>query len=331
AGPHGLIAHPASETAQTWLFLAFAFAFAIKLPLFPFHTWAPAVYAESPIPVTIIIAGILSKAGAFGFLRYCLPLFPDASRHFAGFMEIMAIIGMIYAAVLALVQTDVKRLVAYSSISHMNIIALGIFSLNATGFDGSVLQMVNHSVIISGLFLFVAYLVARTGTRNLREMGGLGRRWPVFMWVFLVFVLAGLDLPGLGSFSGEFLILIGAFKFNSWYAAVAALTVILAAWYMIRLFQNTMNGPVTARPEAGSEQAEAPDRTVYQFPVLRRLLSGDLLPREGMLLVPLLILVFYIGIQPDGLTARMNSTTNPISSIVHHASPPSGVVLGGSR
>jgi NADH-quinone oxidoreductase subunit M len=224
------------------------------------------------------------------------------------------------------VQTDIKRLVAYSSISHMNLIALGIFSLNATGFDGSVLQMINHSMIISGLFLAVAYIAARTGTRVLSDMGGLGRRWPFLMWLFFVFVLAGLDLPGLSSFAGEFLILVGVFKENAWFSSIGAVTVILAAWYMIRLFQDAMNGPLTAAPQQVTETAEDPERTAYQYPVVRRLIAGDLLPREVALWVPLVLLIVYIGVQPDGLTARMNPTTNGLAVVVHTVT-----TLGGGR
>jgi NADH-quinone oxidoreductase subunit M len=326
-GTSGLIAHPVSPSAQTWLFLAFGLAFAIKLPLFPFHTWAPTVYTESPVPVAIMVAGILSKAGAFGFLRYCLPLFPHGAQQFAGIIAVLAVVGMLYAAGLALVQTDIKRLVAYASISHMNLIVFGIFALNATGFDGAVLQMINHSVIITGLFLAVAYITARTGTRFLTDMGGLGSRWPVLMWLFFVFVLAGLDLPGLGSFAGEFLILAGAFRYNAWYSAVAALVAIMAAWYMIRFFQQTMNGPSVASPQSVAETAEDETATAYQYPVRRRLIPDDLLPREIRLWVPLLLLVLYLGVQPDTLTTRMNATTNAVQSIVH--STLAGVGGGG--
>jgi NADH-quinone oxidoreductase subunit M len=328
-GPNGLIAHPVSSSAQNWLFLAFGIAFAIKLPIWPFHTWAPTAYAESPIPFGIVLSGILSKAGVFGFLRYCLPLFPAASREFAGLISILAIIGMLYAAALALVQTDIKRIVAYASVSHMNLMALGIFAFNPTAIDGVVLQMINHSVIITGLFLAVAFIASRTGTRVLTELGGLGRGRPWLMWLFFVFILAGLDLPGMGSFAGEFLILAGVFRENAWFSSVAALTVILAAWYMIRFFQDSMNGPVTAAPQQVANVVEDRDQTEYQFPVRRRLLTGDLLPRETMLFVPLILLVLYIGVQPDTLTRRMNPTTSPLSTLVQ---PQAGNhALGGGR
>lgn len=325
-----LQAHPLGTTEQLFLFLAFGIAFAIKLPLFPFHTWAPTAYAESPVPVVIALAAILSKAGAFGFIRYCLPLFPQASRDFAGFISVLAIIGILYAAGLALVQTDIKRLVAYASISHMNLIVLGIFALNPTGIDGSVLQMINHSVIISGLFIVVAVIAARTGTRFLANMGGLGKRWPILMWVFFVFVLAGLDLPGLSSFAGEFLILSGVFRANAWFSSIAALTVILAAWYMIRFFQNSMNGPLATSPEQVAVVEEDENRTPYQYPVARRLIGSDLLPREAVLLLPLVILILYVGIQPDSLTARMNPTTGSVATIAHSRPGSAGVRLGGA-
>jgi NADH-quinone oxidoreductase subunit M len=285
------------------------------------------------VPFLIALAGILSKAGAFGFVRYCLPLFPQAAHHFQWLLAVLAIIGVLYGAGMALVQTDIKRIVAYSSISHMNLIGLGIFSLNTTGIDGSVLQMVNHSVIISGLFLAVAYIAARTGTRLLSDLGGLGERWPVLMWLFFVFVLAGLDLPGLGSFAGEFLILAGAFKANAWWSAIAALTVILAAWYMIRFFQDTMNGPVTASAEEVAVVAEHEDRTPYQFPVLRRLIPGDMLPGEIALWVPLILLIVYIGVKPVTLTDRMEPTTLSVNARLNvggHTSSTSGL-LGAGR
>lgn len=329
AGPGGLIAHPVSASAQTWLFLAFTLAFAIKMPIWPFHTWAPTAYSESPIPVVIALSGVLSKAGAFGLLRYSLPLFPAASRHLADLVLVLAVIGVLYAALLALRQNDIKRIVAYASISHMNLIALGIFALNATGIDGSVLQMINHSVIITGLFLAVAYIVARTGTRFITGMGGIGERWPLLMWLFFVFILAGLDLPGLSSFAGEFLILAGLFKSNAWFSAIAALTTILAAWYMIRFFQRTMHGPVTASGAEVAVVAEDPARTPYEYPVVRRLISGDILPQEVMLFVPLIFLIIYVGIQPDPLTARMNPTTEQLNALLHGVHTLTG--FGGGR
>jgi len=267
--------------------------------------------------------------GAFGRLRYLLPLFPAAARNLSCFVSLLAIICMLYAAGVALVQTDIKGLIAYASISHVNLIALGIFALNSTGIDVSVLQIVNHSVIITGLFLAVSYIMARTGTRTLRDIGGMGISRPVLMWLFFVFILAGLDLPGLSSFAGEFLILAGTFRSNAWLASVATLTIIMAAWYMIRLFQNSMNGPVIASPQQTAAYSEDVSQTPYQFPVMRRLIVGDLLPREIGLLVPLILLIVYIGIQPDPLTARINPTSDPVTYLVHHTSQTTS--LGGGR
>jgi NADH-quinone oxidoreductase subunit M len=338
AGSNGLVAyftaHPLSSTQQMWLFLAFGIAFAIKLPIWPFHSWAPTAYTQAPIPVVIALAGILSKAGAFGFIRYSLPLFPDATRNLAGLMSVLAIVGMLYAASLALVQTDIKRIVAYASISHVNLIALGIFALDTTGLNGSALQIVNHSVIIAGLFLAVAYISARTGSRMLVDMGGLGTKWPLLMWLFFVFVLAGLDLPGLSSFAGEFLILAGVFQENAWFSAIAALTVIMAAWYMIRFFQDSMNGPVTTNatddrgPATGEVAGTSGAYTPYQTPVLRRL-TGDIRPKEALLFLPLIALILYIGIKPDSVTTRFNPTTSVETQLVKQG--PAGVGLGGGR
>jgi NADH-quinone oxidoreductase subunit M len=329
-GPHGLIAHPLDATTQNWLFLAFGIAFAIKLPVWPFHTWAPAAYSESPVPFVLVLSGLMSKAGAFGFIRYCLPLFPEGSRHFAALVSILCLIGMIYAAVLALVQTDMKKVVAYSSVSHMNLICLGIFALNPVALNGSVLQMINHSVIITGLFLAVAYIAARTGSRLLTDLGGIGTRRPWLMWLFFVFILAGLDLPGTSSFAGEFLILIGTFASNAWYASLATITVILAAWYAIRLFQASMNGPVIASPAGVAMTVEDDTRSVYQYPVLRALIPGDLKAYEGLLWVPLLAIVLYLGFQPHPVTQRMNPTNTAISAVVHrHSAGNTSAAAGG--
>jgi NADH-quinone oxidoreductase subunit M len=328
-GPHGLIAHPVDPTTQNWLFLAFGIAFAIKLPVWPFHTWAPTAYSEAPVPFLLVLSGLMSKAGAFGFIRYCLPLFPDGTRNFAGLVLLLSLIGMVYAAVMALVQTDMKRIVAYSSISHMNLICLGIFALNPIALNGSVLQMVNHSVIITGLFLAVAYIAARAGSRMLTDLGGFGSRRPWLMWLFFVFILAGLDLPGTSSFAGEFLILVGTFTSNAWYASLATITVILAAWYAIRLFQDSMNGPVIASPAEVAMTVEDETRSPYQYPVLSALIPGDLKAYEGLLWVPLIAIVLYLGFQPHPVTQRLNPTTTAISTAVHRPAGSTSAAAGG--
>jgi NADH-quinone oxidoreductase subunit M len=214
----------------------------------------------------------------------------------------------------------------------MNLICLGIFALNPIGLDGSALQMINHSMIISGLFLAVAYIAARTGSRLLSDMGGLGLRRPWLMWLFFVFILAGLDLPGTSSFAGEFLILLGTFAYNAWYASIATITVILAAWYMIRLFQNSMNGPVVASPQEVAVTVSDPRKTIYQYPVLQGLLAGDIKLHEALLWVPLAAVLLYLGFQPHPVTQRLNPTNTAISVVVH-THQPSGppAALGESR
>src|SRR5437660_1278944 len=228
---------------QTWLFLAFAAAFAVKVPLVPFHSWLPDAYSEAPAPVTAMLAGAMSKTGAYGFLRFCLPLFPSAVHVLSPLFNTLAVIAILYCAVLALVQTDLKRLLGYSSISHLGVIMLGIFAFNPQGIEGSVLQMVNHGITIAALFLIVGFIEARTGTRKITDFGGLARRIPILATVMLIAVLSSLGLPGLNSFAGEFLTLLGVFRANAVIGVLGTLVVIPAAWYLIRFFLGVMEGP----------------------------------------------------------------------------------------
>src|SRR5262249_26102892 len=201
-----------SNTQQIWLFLALSAAFAVKVPFVPFHNWLPDTYSEAPAAVTAMLAGAMSKTGAYGFLRLCIPLFPQAAQTLAPLFSILAVVGILYCAILALVQTDLKRLLGYASISHLGVVMLGMFAFTTQGVEGSVLQMVNHGITIAALFLLVGFLEARTGTRNINQFSGLARRVP---WLATVMALAGLSalgLPGLNSFAGEFLILLGVFR-----------------------------------------------------------------------------------------------------------------------
>jgi NADH-quinone oxidoreductase subunit M len=283
-----------SSNAQLWLFLAFGAAFAVKTPLVPFHSWLPDAYSEAPAPVTAMLAGAMAKTGSYGFLRYCLTLFPAAAHELAPLINTLAVVGILYCAVMALVQSDMKRLLAYSSISHLGVIMLGMFSLNAQGLasqqgiDGSVLQMVNHGITISALFLIVGFLEARTGTRRLEDYGGMARRIPIMATVLMIACLSSLGLPGLNSFVGEFLALLGAFRNNSLFGTLGAAVVVPAAWYMIRLVQNAMMGP---RPEGGPLIAAE-----------RKGVLVDINIGEFLVVLPLLILIFYIGIHPLPLT-----------------------------
>jgi NADH-quinone oxidoreductase subunit M len=278
-------------TIQMWLFLAFALAFAIKTPLFPFHSWLPDVYSEAPAPVTALLAGAMSKTGAYGFLRFCLPLFPQAFQQFSTLLSVLAVIGILYCAVLALVQTDMKRLLAYSSVSHLGVILLAIFALNVQSVDGSVLQMVNHGITTAALFLIVGLIEFRTGTRRLSDFGGLALRVPILATILLIAVLSSLGLPGLNSFAGEFLALIGIFQNNQVLGILATAVVVPAAWYLLRLFLAVMEGPrVTEGPVAVA---------------IRKSLLGDIQLGEFVVILPLLCLIFYIGFQPGQLLTVM--------------------------
>jgi NADH-quinone oxidoreductase subunit M len=234
-----------------------------------------------------MLAGAMSKTGAYGFLRLCIPLFPYAAQKLAPFFSILAIVGILYCAVLALVQTDLKRLLGYSSISHLGVIMLGLFAFSTQSIEGSVLQMVNHGITIAALFLLVGFLEERTGTRRLGNFGGLAARLPLLATVMAIAALSSLGLPGLNSFAGEFLTLIGVFRTTPVFSILATAVVIPAAWYMLRFFQESMQGP---------KQKEGPVGTM-----LRKGTLMDLSFSEFWLLAPLLLLIFYIGIQPGPL------------------------------
>jgi NADH-quinone oxidoreductase subunit M len=277
-----------SSGIQIWLFLAFAAAFTVKVPLVPFHSWLPDAYCEAPAPVTAMLAGAMAKTGAYGFLRICIPLFPQAAQTLAPLFNILAIISILYCAVLALVQTDFKRLLAYSSISHLGVIMLGLFAFNAQGAEGSVLQMVNHGITIAALFLIAYYFEERTGTRRLSDFGGLAVRVPVLAAVALIAALSSLGLPGLNSFAGEFLALLGAFRSSTIFGILGTAVVIPAAWYMLRFFQGITWGATQRLGPVGA--------------ALRKGTLGDMSLGEFLSLLPLLLLIFYIGLQPVTLT-----------------------------
>ena len=286
-----LIGTKFDATTQAWLFLALAAAFAVKVPFVPFHSWLPDAYTEAPAPVTAMLAGAMSKTGAYGFLRLCIPLFPQAFQQFSTLLSVLAVVGILYCAVLALVQTDMKRLLGYSSISHLGIIMLGMFALNVQGVEGSVLQMVNHGITTAALFLIVGFIEARAGTRDLKEFGGLALRVPILASVLLIACLSSLGLPGLNSFAGEFLALIGIFQHNLVLGVLATAVVVPAAWYLIRLFLGVMHGP---RLTEG-----------HVFGLLRKGQFKDMQLGEFVVVLPLLALIFYIGFQPNPLTSVM--------------------------
>src|SRR5437588_3961371 len=238
-----------------WLFVAFLVAFAVKVPLVPLHTWLPDAYTESPTSGLVLLAGILPKVGAYGLIRFNLALFPEASRYLHTLVVVLALIGIVYGAIVAIIQTDVKRLVAYSSISHLGFAVLGTFVFTQTALSGSVLEMVNHGLTTAALFLLVGMVVERTRTRDLRQMGGMQTVTPRLAGVFLLVALASVGLPGLNHFVGEWLVILGTFAFNNVFAALAATGVVLSAIYLLWAYQRMMHGPLRA-PIAGGAHAE---------------------------------------------------------------------------
>src|SRR6187397_1674908 len=230
---------------QTWLFLAFAVAFAIKVPLFPFHTWLPDAHVEAPTAGSVILAGVLLKMGTYGLIRFAFPLFPEAAAFFAPYIAVLAVIGIVYGALVAMVQPDMKKLVAYSSVSHLGFVVLGICAMNVQGLQGAVYQMLAHGVSTGGLFLIVGMLSDRRHTRLISEFGGLKAVMPRLTAAFMIITLASIGLPGLNGFVGEFLILLGAFRWDAPYAVFAATGVILSAVYMLWMFQRVYYGDVT--------------------------------------------------------------------------------------
>ncbi len=291
-------------TIQMWLFLAMGAAFAVKVPLIPFHSWLPDAYSEAPAPVTAMLAGAMSKTGAYGFLRFCIPLFPNAAHTLTPLISTLAVIGILYCAVLALVQVDMKRLLAYSSISHLGIIMLGMFAFNVQGIEGSVMQMVNHGITIVALFLIVDYIETRAGTRRLSDFGGLAKRIPILATVLIIATLSSLGLPGLNSFAGEFLALLGVFQRSAIFGVLGTAVIVPAAWYIMRLFQGIMWGPrKTEGPVAALE---------------RKNLLGDIQLGEFLAILPLLFLIFYIGFQPQPLIFLMEPAV--VNTLQHFAS-----------
>jgi NADH-quinone oxidoreductase subunit M len=269
---------PLTERQQWWLFGAFFLSFAIKVPLFPFHTWLPDAHVEAPTAGSVILAGVLLKMGTYGFIRFCLPLFPQASLSYAPWISVLAVIGIIYGALVAMVQPDVKKLVAYSSVSHLGFVMLGIFSGTMAGLQGSIIQMVNHGLSTGALFLLVGMIYDRRHTRLIADYGGLWQRVPIFAAFFLIVMFSSIGLPGLNGFVGEFLILLGTFETSRLAAVLAALGIILGAVYMLWMYQRVMFGETTHEAN-------------------RRL--TDLSGREIALMLPILVLMFWIGIYPN--------------------------------
>lgn len=278
-----------SFAVQFWLFLAFALAFAIKVPMFPFHTWLPDAHVEAPTAGSVILAGVLLKMGTYGFVRFCLPLFPEASHAFIPVISWMAIVGIIYGALVSMVQDDLKKLVAYSSVSHLGFVMLGIFAFNIQGIEGGITQMINHGLSTGGLFLVVGMLYERRHTRMIADFGGLTKQIPVFAVFFLIVTLSSIGLPGLNGFVGEFLILVGTFKSRILYASIATSGIILAAVYMLWMFQRVMFHEITHEE----------NKTLK-----------DMNKREWAILLPIVVIIFWIGIYPNSFLRKMDASVN---------------------
>lgn len=280
---------------QTYLFLAFALAFFIKVPLFPFHTWLPYAHTEAPTAGSVVLAAIMLKMGTYGLIRFCLPLFPNAMTEFAPYIAILAVVGIIYGALVAMVQKDVKKLVAYSSVSHLGFVVLGLFALNSIGVQGAIIQMINHGLSTGALFLIVGMIYERRHTRMIKDFGGLSGIMPVFAVFFMIATLSSIGLPGLNGFVGEFLILLGAFNSEAldsiWFAVLGTTGVILAAVYMLWMFQRVMFGPVKHEENKSLK---------------------DLNAREIGLLVPVMIFIVWIGIRPTHFTQFSEHQVNVI-------------------
>ena len=297
-----LAALPLSVTAARWLFLAFFVAFAVKVPLVPIHTWQPDAYASAPPAGTLILAAVLAKVGAYGLIRFNLSLFPGASVYFRTFVEVLAVVAILYGAVVAIVQTDAKRLIAYSSLSHMGFIVLGTFALTLQSVSGSVLYMVNHGLSTGALFLLVGMLAERTRTRDITRMGGLAARIPVFAGVFLFVALASIGLPGLNNFVSEFLVLLGTFVANKGFAVAAVISLVLSAIYMLWAYQRMMHGPPVIAGGAGD--GATPNGSSGE-PSSSRGGQRDLVSREYLILVPLVAAILFLGLYPKPLLSRI--------------------------
>ncbi len=276
---------------QWWVFLAFFLGFAIKVPMFPFHTWLPDAHTDAPTAGSVILAAVLLKMGTYGFLRFSLPILPDASRNFVPMIVVLSIIGIVYGALVALAQKDWKRLVAYSSVSHMAMVMLGMFALNPVGITGSIVQQLNHGISTGALFLIVGIVYERRHTREISEYGGLSKVMPVYAAIFLVMTMSSIGLPALNGFIGEFLILQGVFVANKVWALFAGSGVVLGAAYMLYLYQRTMFGKI-------------------ENPKNERLL--DLTHREFATFAPLLVLAVWIGLYPAPFLRRLETSVQHI-------------------
>jgi NADH-quinone oxidoreductase subunit M len=283
---------------QLLLFWAFFAAFAVKVPMFPVHTWLPDAHTEAPTAGSVILAAVLIKMGAYGFLRFSMPLLPDASRAMTPVMLMLSVIAIIYGGIICLAQTDLKRLIAYSSVSHMGFVTLGIFALNVYGVEGGILQMLNHGIVTGALFLSVGIIYDRTHTRVIADYGGVASVMPVYASLFIVFTFASIGLPATNGFVGEFLILLGGFAASQWAGVLSATGIIIGAGYMLWLYQRVFF------METNPKVAGLPDLNL----------------RELVTLLPMVILIFWIGIYPNTFLSFMHPSVEHLLERVNGGS-----------
>ncbi len=281
---------------QFWLFLAFFLAFAIKVPMFPFHTWLPDAHVEAPTAGSVILAGVLLKMGTYGFLRFSLPIFPQATMDFVPVIMVLSVIGIIYGALVSLAQDDIKKLVAYSSVSHLGYCMLGMFALNSEGVKGSIIQMINHGLSTGALFLIVGMLYERRHTRLISEYGGIMKVMPVFAGLFLLVAFSSMGVPGLNGFIGELLILIGSFKASLLYGLLATTGLVLGAVYLLWMYKRVMYGSITNEKNIGLK---------------------DMTGREYAYLLPMIVFIVWIGVCPKPFLDKMDASVENLLKIVH--------------
>ena len=293
-----LLSHNFSADLQTWLWLAFFASFAVKIPMWPVHTWLPDAHVEAPTAGSVILAGVLLKFGGYGMLRFSLPMFPLASVEFTPLIYTLSIIAIIYTSLVALVQSDMKKLIAYSSVAHMGFVTIGAFTLTTQGVEGAIYVMLSHGLVSSALFLIVGVVYDRIHSRNIADYGGLVHRMPAYALIFMLFMLASIGLPGTGGFVGEFLVLLGAFQVNTWVATLATFGVILGAAYMLYLYRRLIFGELTKD-------------------TLKKVL--DISPREWSVFAPLVILTIWMGIYPSTFLNFMHVSVDNLLQQVEHA------------
>ena len=273
---------------QIWLFLAFFVAFAIKVPLLPFHTWQPDTYVNAPTTGTVLLAAVLSKMGVYGFYRFALPLFPDAAMKFTPLIATVTLVAVVYISLIAIVQKDMKRLIAYSSIAHLAVIILGLYLLTVQGVQGAIFQMLNHTVVTGALFLLLGILFERSSSRLIKDYSGLAKQMPLYATFFMIAMLASVGLPGTNGFIGEFLLFIGIFKANIFYAVIACSGTVLGAIYILWMYQRSFFGPLEKE-----ENMKLPDMNIREFGYM----------------IPLVLLIFIMGFFPQYFIKKFNNTS----------------------